>query len=30
MTLRFADSGTRFSFTMKDGEVRRVQAKDFF
>jgi hypothetical protein len=30
MTLRFADSGTRFSFTMKDGEVRRVQARDFF
>ena len=30
ITLRFADSGTRFSFTMKDGAVRRVQAVDFF
>jgi S1-C subfamily serine protease len=27
---RFADSGTRFSFTMKDGETRWVQASDFF
>jgi PDZ domain len=30
ITLRFADSGTRFSFTMKDGAVRRVRATDFF
>jgi len=30
ITLRFADSGTRFTFTMKDGAVRRVRASDFF
>jgi hypothetical protein len=30
LTLRFADSGTRFTFTMTDGQVRRVQAMDFF
>jgi PDZ domain len=30
ITLRFSDSGTRFTFTMKDGGVRRVQATDFF
>ena len=30
ITLRFADSGSHFTFTMKDGAVRRVQATDFF
>jgi hypothetical protein len=30
ITLRFADSGSRFTFTMKDGAVRRVEATDFF
>jgi hypothetical protein len=26
----YAARRARFSFTMKDGEVRRVQVKDFF
>lgn len=30
ITLRFANVGARFAFTMKDGEVRRVKARDFF
>ena len=30
LTLRFADPGTRFTFTMTDGQVRRIQATDFF
>ena len=30
MTLRFADSGSRFAFTMKDGAVRQVEARNFF
>ena len=30
ITLRFADSGSHFTFTMKDGAVRRLQATDFF
>jgi predicted metalloprotease with PDZ domain len=30
LTLRFADLGTRFRFTMTDGQVRQIQAKDFF
>lgn len=30
ITLRFADSGSHFTFTMKDAAVRRVQATDFF
>jgi len=30
MTLRFADSGSRFAFTMKDGAVRQVEASNFF
>jgi PDZ domain-containing protein len=30
ITLRFADSGSHFTFTMKDGSVRRVEARDFF
>lgn len=30
LTLRFADPGTRFSLTMADGQVRQIQATDFF
>jgi PDZ domain len=30
LTLRFADPGTRFRFTMRDGQVRQIQATDFF
>jgi hypothetical protein len=30
LTLRFADPGTRFTFTMTDGQVRPIQATDFF
>jgi len=30
MTLRFADSASRFTFTMKDGAVRHVEASNFF
>jgi hypothetical protein len=30
LTLRFANPGTRFRFTMTDGQVRQIQATDFF
>jgi hypothetical protein len=30
LTLRFANPGTRISFTMTDGQVRQIQATDFF
>lgn len=30
LTLRFANAGTRFRFTMADGRVRQVRAADFF
>jgi hypothetical protein len=30
MNLRFADLGNRFTFTMKDGAVRQVEASNFF
>jgi hypothetical protein len=30
LTLRFADAGTRFKFTMTDGQVRQIRATDFF
>ena len=30
LTLRFADPGTRFRLTMTDGQVRLIQARDFF
>jgi hypothetical protein len=30
LTLRFADPGTRFRFAMTNGQVRQIQATDFF